>query len=201
MKPNQPTQSQSGCKSGKCKPRKETVRLHKAELEQCGGKKVAKVEIPESKFVKIDLEKGVITPVPRHVGQQYHCLSSPLPWEPKGLTPRIPDGVWTEDYHEKEPRNIWKWIAIILFLLLAFVTLLLSYKIEQLNEVIDFQQQLFEELEKAELPQGNGEIQSPGNLPPEGWIDPNTIIRLDRKITMDQIASTAILELEATHEF
>lgn len=47
MKPNQPINKLGSCKG--CRPvRKETVRLHKAEVEQCGGKpKSVKVTIPD----------------------------------------------------------------------------------------------------------------------------------------------------------
>ena len=276
MKPNEPLKNQSGCKSGKCRPvRKETVRLHKAELEQCGGKKVAKVEIPEETASKLRTLKRYgfqLTPEAEYrvsmrgeveavVGkeladrfipsEEYHCkrcdkdvidgrcecLSSPSPWELKTKMKSIPGfpnyqtpdveykGItftgdpspkrviqvgdayreltpeelaaesegWqinpqytTAEYKEyrlrwkkRKPSNIWKWIAFILLLSLATMTFLLSEKINLLNEVIDFQQELFRELEKSELPQGDGGIENPGVLPPKGWINPNTIINAD----------------------
>ena len=80
------------------------------------------------------------------------------------------------DIKVAKPANHWKIAAIILFLLLAFVTIVLSHKIHQQQDVIDFQQELFEKLEQMELPKGDGTIHENGVLPPKEAINPSFII-------------------------
>lgn len=132
MKPNQPIKN-PGC--GKCQPRKETARIHAAELEQCGGKpKVAKVEIPD-----------------------YY--------------PYFEDGVigFREQLTPKSPRLAYVLVLVILLTFIGYHILTLN-KLTQQEQTID---DLLELLEEAALPlpKGDGEIQSPGVLPPKGWID------------------------------
>ena len=160
MKPNEPIKN-PGCKSGRCKP---TVQIKQSESWLNRQPVIAKVEIPET---------------PKTIDGRCECLSSPSPWEPveawKGIS-QAKEELLFDSWNEVKRLRIWKWIAIILLLAFATMTFLLSEKINLLNEVIDFQQEILRELGKSELPQGNGEIETPGVLPPKGWIDPKTII-------------------------
>ena len=221
MKPNQPINKLGSCKG--CRPiRKETIRLHKAEMEQCGGKpKSTKVTIPDP-APTVKLQRPLPDPGPgvdqvKWVEDPKATVDHAYP-EPKVVitpkgdlrcdSPRTPDVVHglaaLVDYHctrcdepvvdkkcgceakgypspspwvpkQTKPTNLWKWAAIVLFLLLAFSLVLGIHKIKQQQGVIEFQQELFEKLEEMELPQGDGTIQSPGVLP-EKPVNPGLII-------------------------
>lgn len=177
MKPNEPLGQakrvpQSGCKSEKCVPRKDATQIQTAESWLNRDPKTVKVEIPAIAKVEIPEPPKTVS-LKRPSGIQYHCKrcdkdvvggrcecrSGPSPWAPK----------------EKKPRNIWRWLTALLLLFILIYHSTSVNKIAQQEETIDSLLELLEEV-TTPLPQGNGETETPGVLPPKGWVNPNTII-------------------------
>jgi hypothetical protein len=63
-------------------------------------------------------------------------------------------------------------------LLLAFILFYHSVSVDKIHEQDLLIDELIEAIDglTSPPPQGNGGIESPGVLPPKGWVDPRTII-------------------------
>lgn len=75
----------------------------------------------------------------------------------------------------KKQTNIWKRLTVVVLAFILFYNIMSMKKLREQEKTIDSLIELLEEVTNP-LPQGNGEIETPGVLPPKGWIDPRSII-------------------------